>query len=185
MSSLRTSKWYLRLEELSNTIEKIIEFLTVILLAILSFTVIFGVLTRNINIPIVWLGELGTFCCIWVTFLGMALAYRKKLFANVDLITHVLNERMKTYLAILWDVIGFVFLTLVLISSKSFIVYLFESGHKSGELRLSFWIVYIGPILGYIATAYYVLVSMIEQIINLKELPKTANEKSVSVGGSK
>jgi TRAP-type C4-dicarboxylate transport system permease small subunit len=164
------------MEKMSDNIEKFIELLCVILMAILAITVIFGVITRNIDLPIVWLGELATFCCIWVTFLGMSLAYRKRLFSNVDIITHAFKERGNAILAVIWDVIGLLFLVIVLVSSKSFISYLLMSGHKSGELRIPFYLVYSGPIAGYLFTAYYVVVSLTENIINLIEKGKSLKE---------
>ena len=59
------------LNQLAAVFEKILNIFIGIFVGVLGLSVFIGVLGRNINIPVVWLDEVSTYCCIWATFLGL------------------------------------------------------------------------------------------------------------------
>jgi TRAP-type C4-dicarboxylate transport system permease small subunit len=130
-----------------------------IFVGILAVTVITGVLFRNIGVPVVWLGELGTFSTIWVTFLGIGLAYRHKMHPNVDLVTHLIKPEQKIYFEMFWDVIAAVIALMIIISAISFMEYLKLNGHTSGELGWQFFYVYIIPYIGIASVVLFAIES--------------------------
>ena len=58
------------LNQLAAVFEKILNIFIGIFVGVLGLSVFIGVLGRNINIPVVWLDEVSTYCCIWATFFG-------------------------------------------------------------------------------------------------------------------
>ena len=144
--------------------EKIIKILLTIAMTIVFVTVVFGVLSRNIQTPIVWLNELGTFACIWAVFLGMALAYRYRQFPNVDIWHSHISVRTRRYLEIFYDALALMFITAVLVSSRVFLGHLKSTGQISPELRLPMVYAYLGPVIGYIFTAIMCLTSLLERL---------------------
>jgi TRAP-type C4-dicarboxylate transport system permease small subunit len=166
------------LDNIASKFEKVIEVIVSILLTLIALAVFVGVIGRNINIPVVWLGELSTYSTIWVTFFGFALAYKYDMFANVDLISGKLSERNKKIIQILWNVFAIAFMTLLLWSGKDYIAHVAKSGTVSSELRIPLSIVYMGPFIGYIFTTYFGIVKLIKQILELKSLSNSKNNKT-------
>lgn len=148
----------------SDFLEKIIEGALSITIFVVLLTVVIGVMTRNINFPIVWLGELGTFSCIWAIYLGMALAYRKDMFPNVDIFHGHISKKTRFYMSISHDILILFFLILVLWSSRVFLSHLKVSGQISPEMRLPMVYAYLGPVIGYIFTSFFCLTSLVGKI---------------------
>lgn len=153
------------MDRISSRIEKFISVLLFICISVLFLTVVFVVITRNINVPVVWLGELGTFSCIWAIYLGMALAYKKDMFPNVDILPAKITARIGSGLSIIYDILILFFLAAVLWSSRLFLSHLFSSGQISPELRVPMFYAYLGPVVGYICTVFFCLVSLAKKIL--------------------
>lgn len=167
------------LNVIAAVLEKIINFFACILLSVVAVAVVVQVLGRNFNIPVVWLGELSTFAVIWAIFLGLAIGYRNGLFAQVDIICHVTPAGWRKYLVIVWDIISLVLITWILWSSRDYIAHVMRRKMLSPELRFPLWAVYMGPILGYVFTAYFVLVNILNNaraLIRGEEPQKRTNE---------
>jgi len=161
------------MQKTADFFEQIINVLLVAAITTLFLTVVFSVLTRNINVPVVWLGELGTFSCIWAIYLGMALAYRKDQFPNVDLLHSILPEKVRQYLPIIYNVLIQVFLLGVLWSSRVFLAHLLKSGQTSAELRLPMFYAYLGPVIGYIFTSFFCFTDLLVKIRGISASTRT------------
>lgn len=167
------------LNAVAAILEKFINLCACILLAVVSVAVVVQVLGRNFNIPVVWLGELSTFAVIWAIFLGLAIGYRHGLFAQVDIICHVTPASWRKYLVILWDIIALALITWIVWSSRDYIAHVARRKMLSPELRFPLWAVYMGPILGYLFTAYFTLVNIVNNtaaLIRGEEPQKPTNE---------
>lgn len=149
---------------ISALLEKFINFWACVLLVVISLAVIVQVLGRTTNIPVVWLGELSTYCTIWVVFMGLAIGYKHGLFAQVDIICHIVSKSWKKYLEILWGVVALIIMGLILWSSRDYIAHVARAKTASPELRLPLYLVYLGPIIGYIFTCWFTLVNIADQI---------------------
>ncbi len=173
-------KFLYNLQKAADYVEKIIEWMACALLVVIAFAVVASVFTRNLNIPVVWLGELGAFSFVWVTFLSMALAYRHNLIPSVEIINHLLSGKAAQWLSLLLELISIAFLAIVMWSASEFMAYLGDSGHISAELRVPMVYVYIGLMLGYIFTLFFSFVKMCEKITELKH-PELSIDKEVQI----
>ena len=152
----------------ADLLEKFINFCCCVFISGIALSVVTQVIFREINIPIVWLGELGVYCLIWAVFFGLAIGYRNGLFAQVDIICHLVPKSWIKYLELLWDVIGLVIMGIILWSSREYIAHVARSGTLSPELSLPLWAVYLGPVFGYIFTSFFTFVNICERVARLK-----------------
>ena len=90
------------LNQIAAVFEKILNIFIGIFVGVLGLSVFIGVLGRNINIPVVWLDEVSTYCCIWATFFGFAVASRHGMLSNVDAFIHGYSEYFLDYIWLLF-----------------------------------------------------------------------------------
>lgn len=162
------------LNAVAAVLEKIINFCCCILLCLIAIPVIIQVFCRSFNIPVVWLGELSTYSVIWVVFLGLAIGYRHGLFAQVDMICHVVPKSWNKYLAYFWDIVGLVIMALILWSSRDYIAHVARRKMLSPEMQLPLWFVYLGPVIGYILTSYFTVVNIVNRFFGHNQKEETA-----------
>lgn len=158
-----------RLNWFGDVLEKIFNFCVIIFLIGVAVAVSILVLGREVNIPVVWLDELSTYAVVWLVFFGMALGYKKGQFPKVDVICVVLPKSFRPYIEIFWDVVGAVILTLILWSAKDYIIHTYKSGTTSAQLRLPLYLVYCGPIIGYLFTLYFTIVNIVNKVAAICE----------------
>ena len=158
-----------QMNRLGDLMEKFRNAVAVVLLAIIAIAVVILVLGREINIPVVWLDEISTYSVIWVIFIGLALGYKNGMFPKVDIICNITPKSWKRYLDIFWDLVALVILALVLWSGKDYILQTYKSKTTSAQLRMPLYIVYMGPILGYLFTLYFTVCNILTNIFCRKE----------------
>ena len=156
------------LNQIAAVFEKILNIFIGIFVGVLGLSVFIGVLGRNINIPVVWLDEVSTYCCIWATFFGFAVASRHGMLSNVDAFIHGFSERVKAYMSIFWIIFGCFFMGIVLWSEKDYIAYAYNAGTLSAQLRIPLFYVYLGPMIGYLFAIYFGIVNIVNKIGELK-----------------
>jgi TRAP-type C4-dicarboxylate transport system permease small subunit len=161
------------LNRIGDGIEKCINFFACVFLVIIALAVIIQVLCRQINIPVVWLGELSVFGVIWTVFFGLAAGYRHGMLARVDLICHILPPRSHKALSVIWDLACLVLMLIILVSSREYILHIWNRKMFSPELRWPLYLVYLGPVLGYIFTSYFVVVNILTSLMTAGETGKT------------
>ncbi|MCC8024279.1 MAG: TRAP transporter small permease [Clostridium sp.] len=157
-----------RLNQISNKIEGILNIFIGIFVGLLGLSVFTGVLGRNINIPVVWLDEVSTYCCIWATFFGFAVASKHEMLSNVDALIHGLSPKMKLFMSIIWTAFGCIFMGIVLWSGKDYIAYAYQAGTLSAQLKIPLVYVYLGPIIGYFFAIFFGIVNAANKIAALK-----------------
>jgi TRAP-type C4-dicarboxylate transport system permease small subunit len=153
------------LNKIGDGIEKSINFCACIFLVIIALSVIIQVLCRHINIPVVWLGELSVFGVIWTVFFGLAVGYRHGMLAQVDIICHLIPKKAHKVLGILWDLVCLVLMLVILVSSRSYIFHIWNRKMFSPELRWPLYLVYLGPVLGYVFTGYFTVVNILTALM--------------------
>ena len=156
------------LNQIAAVFEKILNIFIGIFVGILGLSVFIGVMGRNINIPVVCLDEVSTYCCIWATFFGFAVASRHGMLSNVDAFIHGFSEKVKGCMSIFWIIFGCLFMGVVLWSGKDYIAYAYNAGTLSAQLRIPLFYVYLGPMIGYAFAIYFGIVNIVNKISELK-----------------
>lgn len=153
------------LNKIGDGLEKGINVFACISLVTIAISVVIQVLFRYVNIPVVWLGELSVFAVIWTVFFGLAVGYRHGMLAQVDIICHLIPNRFRKILGIIWELTGLAIMLAILVSSRHYISHVYARKILSPELRWPLYLVYMGPVLGYIFTAYFTLVNILAKFI--------------------
>ena len=149
---------------LDNILEKcIIASVSVMLL------VIFGdILMREIfNKPLTWHLEVSQFCLIITTYLGAALAYRKKQHISVDIFTATLNIKVRSVFSIFTKLLTLPFLFILVYASANILE---KARGVTPTLQLPIWIYYSPIFIGSGCLAFYGILSITEGI---RTLPQT------------
>lgn len=166
---MSVEKIFDNLDHVSQKLAKVIGYVCCFLLLLIAVSVVIQVVFRETNIPIVWLGELSTYCSIWVTFLGMALGYRENMLAKVDLLHHFMSPKGKKIIEIMWEIIIITIVTIIIWSSRLYILHVFRSNTKSPELAVPLWTMYLGPVVGYVFVLFFALIKLYKIIMDFNE----------------
>ena len=73
-----------------DKLNKLLEWLVVVVLVILSFVVLAQVVTRKCHISVAWLEEMARYSMIWLCFLGAAVACRRGSLIKIDILYELL-----------------------------------------------------------------------------------------------
>lgn len=151
------------MDSVANTIDRLLQRLLVILMAIMVVTVTWQVITRFVlNNPSSFTEELATFLLIWISLLGGAYAFRVKAHLGVDALTRNLSERKKKPVKLFVGFSTLLFAVLIFIYGGSRLVYLtLKLEQYSAALRLPMGYVYIVIPLSGLLMVFYVLVEML------------------------
>lgn len=105
-----------QLFELISGVERLVQFVMILLLSGMVFLIFAQVLFRYVlNHPLAWTEELSRHFMIWAAFLGAAIAYRKKAHLGVDVLVLQFSPR--------WQGVMVWFVHLVSILFAGFLVY--------------------------------------------------------------
>ncbi|MGL5437579.1 MAG: TRAP transporter small permease [Lachnospiraceae bacterium] len=103
------------IRNLDRFMNKILEYITVSMLAVMSVVVFAQVLFRLIHASIPWSEELSKYLLIWCTFLGGALCVRKGAMIGLELIFAFTPRSWKLPVQILIQVLTIAFLLLLVV----------------------------------------------------------------------
>ena len=134
-------------------LERFLEWILAILLAVMVLDVLWGVFTRYVmGHQSSWTDELARFLLIWVGVLGAAYASGKDLHIAIDLLPHYLNSKNQKRLQSLIAMIVLVFVFSVFVIGGLRYVYIsFTLGQSSPAMGIPMCYVYsIFPISGLI-----------------------------------
>lgn len=158
-----------RMNRIGDLMEKFLNLCAILLLAIVAISVVILVLGREVNIPVVWLDEISTYSVVWIIFIGLALGYKHNMFPRVDIICNLTPKSWKPYYDVFWDVVALAFLLIVVWSGKDYIIQAYNSKTTSAQLRLPLYVVYMGPIIGYLFTLYFTICNIVTNIAGMKK----------------
>ncbi len=106
------------LSYISDTINRIVELISVSLLLILSTLMVVAVFYRYVlNNSIYWSSEVSTILLVFISFLGSSVAYKYKAHIGVDILTDKLSKRSKKILGFIINLSFCLFWLLVFVES--------------------------------------------------------------------
>ncbi len=148
-------------------IDKYLEYMLVVLMAVMTIDVLWGVFTRYVmGAQASWSEELARFLLIWIGILGAAYAAGKKMHLAIDLYPTSLSPDKRKRLYRIIDGIIILFAVAVLIIGGMRLVYVTSTlGQVSAALQLPLSVVYtVLPLSGLLIVFY-----KISDILNYSE----------------
>ena len=140
----------------TNIIDKVIKYILIALMAVLSFLGVFQVVGRAIGVVPAWTEELIRFLFVWASCVGAAIGIKEHIHIGIDVIVNLLPKLGQKISAILVQVI--------LLGFDAFIIKVgFDMVQKtmtqpSPALRLPMAYVYLAvPVMGILGIWYSVL----------------------------
>jgi TRAP-type C4-dicarboxylate transport system permease small subunit len=130
---------------MQDRLNKILEWMVVVLLSIMLFSVLWGVLTRYIfadQSP--WTDELARFMLIWVSIIGATYVSGKNAHIAIDLLPASMSVRTKLRLELITGIIISLFVFAVfLVGGLRYIYISFRLGQTSAALEIPMGYVYL------------------------------------------
>ena len=144
---------------MKQRIDRVVGFVLVILMAVMTIDVLWGVFTRYVmGNQASWSEELARFLLIWIGILGAGYAAGQKAHLAIDLLAPNLNEKGQQQLKIGIDLIVAVFALLVMVIGGGRLIYISQTlGQLSPALQIPMWIVYSVVPLGGLLVVFYKL----------------------------
>ncbi len=159
------------MKTLSNWIEKIEKFVSIILMAAITLVLFVAVVYRYfLNAPLFWANEASIFMITWLTFLGGSLGLKYKSQASITFLVDRFSETGKRILMIVTHVIILAALAVLMYLSYEWVLTL--SPQKSSSMRIPMWIPYLSVPVGLTFAFIHLLDYMVELI---KKTPKRSD----------
>ena len=154
-----------------NKTLKILEWIMIVIFALLVLDVLFQVFSRYLlGTSLTWTEEFARFALIWMTILGAAYLNGKKEHLSMDFLYQKFSDSNKRKVAILIQVLIFLFALIVMVIGGLNLVYTtLHLEQLSGTLRIPLGYVYaIMPFSGFLIMCFSIY--HISNIYNKKEI---------------
>lgn len=167
------------LKTIKNILDRTLETLIVVSMAVLTIDVCWQVFTRLVlKNPSTGTEELAVFMIIWVALLGSAVALNRGAHLGIDYLVNKLSIRKRLYTEI------FVFLCIVLFSlcvmiigGMDIVISTLKLGQISPALKVKVGYVYLAlPISGFFLV-FYSVIGLVERVIELFKPGFTLQQK--------
>lgn len=129
-----------------NTLDKLFEWLVVVMLAVLACVVMAQVVTRRCHISVAWLEELARYSMIWVCFLGGAVCSRRGTLIKIDVLYELIPKNASRVFLSMVDIISIAFLCVALYSCYQYLPLGLNSSASSMTEVKMFWFYLCMPI---------------------------------------
>lgn len=144
---------------MEKLIDNILKYFLVILVAVITLDVLWGIFTRYaIGAQSSWTEELARFLLIWIGILGAAYASGKRMHLAIDILPSRLEGQARHRLNMLISALIILFVLAIMVIGGSRLVYIsYILGQTSAALKLPLYLVYaIMPISGLLIIYYRV-----------------------------
>lgn len=150
------------MKTISNIIESIEVFISIILVAAMTIILFFNVVYRYfLNDPIFWANEASIFMMAWLTFIGGSLGLKYKTQAAITLLVERLSEQRKRMISIITQIIVLIFMVILLYISWDWVLSLTST--VSSSMRIPMWVPYSCVPIG----LTFAFIHLLDQFIDL------------------
>lgn len=160
--------------------EAAVKVLVVVLFIFMLGTVLLEVLARNLPFRVRGLDEVARYSQIWLIFLVVSVAARHGELIGTDMAVNRLPERLGRLVRIVARIITLLFLAALTYYAFELVQHNFQTGRRSGNLRIPFHWVYLPIMLGNALMFFFLLVDLV-----IGRSPSTAGDDAPPSGGSK
>lgn len=139
-----------------------------VLLVVMSLVVFLQIVCRSMKVPLVWSEELSRFMFIWLIYMSVCIATRKKAHLCVDILPiFIRNEKVKIGLNIISNILCLCFFAFVGFYGIGVIQKLMVRTQTSPAMQINMIWAYLAPYVGAgIACVHYVIL-IIKECIEL------------------
>jgi TRAP-type C4-dicarboxylate transport system permease small subunit len=163
------------LEKLSHAVEQLITWWIVSTLAVMVLTIVCDVILREtLDSPLVWNLEVAQSCLINITYVGAALAFRRRAHISISTVTARLPVKVERWVDVFARCLVLPFLGILTYSG------LLVVQHARGvtpTLRLPIWMYYFPIFIGSVFLCFYGVIQVLEAIKAVRsgaDLPEKA-----------
>jgi TRAP-type C4-dicarboxylate transport system permease small subunit len=159
------------MKQLKKVLDKFLEILLMVSVALLVIDVLWQVFTRFImKNPSSWTEELATFLLIWVSLLGAAVALGRGAHLGIDYFTHKLPERNRIQTELfVFTVISIFSLLVMVVGGISLVMQTLDLEQISVALHIPMGYVYMAIPISGVFLVLYSMIGLFEQITQLKK----------------
>ncbi|SFM26030.1 TRAP transporter small permease [Salibacterium qingdaonense] len=145
--------------------EAVIALLIIIATAVLFFNV---VMRFGFDTNASWANELIRYAMIWITFIGMAICFRKGVHVGIDFILHYLSKRATKALQFIVHVLSILFLIFLGYFGMELVLFSMNTGQITPSLEIAIYWVYLIIPIGCLLSIFH-LVTLSIQLLRKKE----------------
>jgi TRAP-type C4-dicarboxylate transport system permease small subunit len=154
------------LEKLACTADRLLTIWIVSALVVMVLTIVTDVFLReSLSYPLIWNLEVAQYCLTNLTYVGAALAYRRRAHISINTLTSFLPARVQQWVDIGGRALLLPFLGVLVYSG---IQILQKAKGVTPTLRLPMWIYYFPIFIGSVLIAFYAVVQILEAVAALR-----------------
>ena len=132
----------------------------IILATLLLFTNI--ILRYFFNANTTWAEEFVRYSMIWITFIGMAICFKKGIHFSVDILIKSLPDKGSRLLQIIINIISIIFMLMLIYYGMEITIFNFHSGQITPSLEISISWVYLAIPVGAALSLLHLILNTIE-----------------------
>lgn len=132
----------------------------IILATLLLFTNI--ILRYFFNANTTWAEEFVRYSMIWITFIGMAICFKKGIHFSVDVLIKSLPDKGSRLLQIIINIISIIFMLMLIYYGMEITIFNFHSGQITPSLEISISWVYLAIPVGAALSLLHLILNTIE-----------------------
>lgn len=137
--------------------ESVFMYIALILMSIFAFA---QVITRYVfELPNVWIEETTRYLMVWMIFIGMAVAVRKKAHLDVDVVS-IFFPSIGGKVRLFYEIVLLVFGTIFSGLTWKMVAFQWEMGQKSPAMQVPMAFIYLGMFVGGILMVIHLVVQL-------------------------
>ncbi len=161
------------MKSLDNTLTKIEENLTFILLLAMLLAVFASFVSRYVfNSPIDWTEEFSRYVMIWATFIAASYGVKTGAHITLDIMVIYLSDKGNKILRTVSYILSLVYCVLVIYIGIPFINNLIETQQKSPAMEIPMYFVYLSIIVGTVLMFLRYVILLFNEFSNSNQLEK-------------
>jgi len=149
------------IHRVSIWLEETVKVLVVVLFIFMVGTVLVDVLARNLPFRVRGLDEIARYSQIWLVFLVVSVAARHGELIGTDMAVDRLPQRIGRAARIIARIITLLFLAALTYYAFELVEHNFQTGRRSGNLRIPLHWIYLPIMLGNALMFFFLLVDLI------------------------
>jgi len=161
---------FLTIKKLIDSLVTFESWIGIILFAVTGIIMTSQIFMRRVlNLPFIWAEDLTVFLFVWMTFLGAAILYHRRIILSIDSLVSTFSQRVERRLGVAVDILLFVSLFYLTKLSYDFFILQKNLGHKlGGATGMPSYMMTLAVIVGMATMFISTLVSLLNHWVQSK-----------------